>query len=71
MAQWIFLESFPDEIQAAVAKSQLEAAGITVQQKLNPMGDALLGAVGLQNGPTDLFVSAEDMERAKELLKIL
>ncbi len=53
---WSLVESFPNQTEAEIARGALEAAGIPCLLRLNPIGDALLGAVGVRTGPTDLFV---------------
>lgn len=68
MTAWILMESFPSEIEASVLQGQLQAAGIECRLRLNPMGDALLGSFGVQNGPTDVFVKREDATKAQNII---
>ncbi len=68
MSQWILLDSFPNETEAEIARCALEAAGIPCLLRLNPIGDALLGAVGVRTGPMDLFVENDKKSRATSIL---
>lgn len=67
MSDWIVIGAYQNELDALLAKGQLEAAGIACRARLNDAGNALLGA-GIQNGPTELLVQPENAEKAREVL---
>ncbi len=69
MNDWIIVGSYQSEIEALLAKGALEAAGINCRARLNENGDAMLGAIGLLGGATEILVAPKDAEKAKELLK--
>ncbi len=68
MTNWTLVGSFQNQIEALIAKGQLEAAGIDCRVNLNAMGDTLLGSFGVQNGPTEISVQEKDLQKAKEVL---
>jgi hypothetical protein len=68
MTHWTIVDAYPNELLAMIAKGQLEAAGIPVRATLHQRGDALLGAVGMQNGPHNLLVPEERLAEAKKVL---
>lgn len=67
MNDWIVVGAYHNELEALLAKGQLEAAGIDCRARLDNTGNALLGA-GVQTGPTELLVAPKDAEKAREVL---
>lgn len=68
MTDWVIAGAYNSELEALLAKGALEGAGIETRAQLNDAGNALLGGLGMQNGPTEILVRAKDAERAKEIL---
>jgi len=68
MSDWVVIGAFQDELMALIAKGQLESAGMECRARLNATGDALLGSLGVQNGPTELLVERKNEQKARELL---
>ena len=68
MNDWTPIASFGSEIDALLAKGQLEAEGIYSKVQLNDRGGALLGGFGIQNGPMEMLVKEKDVQKAKKLL---
>ncbi len=70
MNDWIVVGAYQNEIEALLAKGALDAAGIQNRARLNHAGDVFLGALAVQNGPTEILVAPKDAARAKKILKI-
>lgn len=70
MKQWILIDSFQNETLANIAKGKLESSGIVCQIKLNQAGGTLLGVFGIQNGPCDLLVMGNQVQKAEAVLKM-
>lgn len=65
--QWVLAAEFSGEPDAFIAKGMLENAGIAAYVEPNNMS-TLYGA-GTTWAPVRLFVGADDLSRARELLR--
>lgn len=65
---WVVAGAYGNELEALLAKGALEAAGIETRAQLNNAGNALLGGLGMQNGPTEILVQTKDAEKARAIL---
>mgnify|MGYP001617335302 CR=1 FL=1 len=68
MEKLALLKTSPARIEAHIIQQLLLNNGIASFLQFNAVGDALLGGVAMSNGPTDVYVKAECLKQAKELL---
>jgi hypothetical protein len=65
---WVKLSSFATGLDADMARARLEAAGLRTHLRSHQRSGFGAGYQGPVPGGIDLFVTAADAERARELL---
>ena len=62
-----YLATYSTRTEAEIVKGLLEENGIKCFLQFNAQGNALEGGFGMINGPTIIYVSPEQLEKARQL----